>query len=73
MADGDIRRLGIVGNEFATVEVSIDTSGRTATLQLRDVVSGHARLIDPLVLEALVFMDDEEMKHLADPNLIVAD
>lgn len=62
----------VVGNEFASVEISVDTSGRVPRAVLRDVRSGQARYIDPLVLEALVFMSDAEMQHLADPNLIVA-
>lgn len=63
----------LVGNEFASVEVSVDTGGRVPLLVLRDVVSGRARHIDPLVLEALVHMSDEAMRRLADPNLIVSD
>jgi hypothetical protein len=63
----------IVGNEFASVEISIDTSGRVPRAVLRDVSSGHARYIDPLVLEALVYMSDEMMQSLADPNLIVSE
>ncbi|MFG1926400.1 hypothetical protein [Cryptosporangium sp. NPDC048952] len=63
----------VVGNEFASIEISVDRSGRVPRAMLRDVVSGQARYIDPIVLEALVYMSDEEMQRLADPNLIVAD
>jgi hypothetical protein len=63
----------IVGNEFASVEVSVDTSGHVPRLVLRDVVSGQARCIDPLVLEALIYMPDHVMQSLADPNLILSD
>jgi hypothetical protein len=62
----------VVGNEFASVEICVDTSGRVPRALLRDVMSGQARYIDPLVLEALVHMDDKEMQRLADPNLIVS-
>ncbi|WP_173086186.1 hypothetical protein [Phytohabitans rumicis] len=63
----------VVGNEFASIEVSVDTSGHCARLVLRDVVSGQSRYIDPLVLEALIYMPDDVMQSLADPNLIVSD
>lgn len=63
----------LVGNEFASVEVSVDTAGRVPRLILRDVMSGRARHIDPLVLEALIHMTEETMRALADPNLIVSD
>lgn len=63
----------VVGNEFASIEISVDTSGHTHRVVLRDVASGQARYIDPLVLEALVYMSDEAMQSLADPNLIVSD
>lgn len=63
----------VVGNEFASIEISVDRSGRVPRAVLRDVTSGVARYLDPLVLEALVYMSDEMMQSLADPNLIVAD
>lgn len=63
----------VVGNEFATIEISVDRSGRVPRAVLRDLTSGKARYIDPLVLEALVYMSDEAMQSLADPNLIVSD
>lgn len=63
----------MVGNEFAAVRVSIDRTGRVARVLLCDVRSGQARLIDPLVLEALIFMSDEQMERLADPNLVVGE
>ncbi len=63
----------LVGNEFAQVEILLNTAGRVPRLVLRDVESGRARLIDPLVLEALVHMSDESMRALADPNLIVSE
>ncbi|MBL7493516.1 hypothetical protein I6A60_33535 [Frankia sp. AgB1.9] len=70
---GPFARGVLVGNEFASVEISVDTAGRVPRLVLRDVTSGRARHIDPLVLEALVHMSDETMRSLADPNLIVSD
>jgi hypothetical protein len=63
----------VVGNEFATIEISVDTTGPVRRAILRDVASGQARYIDPLVLEALVYMSDEMMQSLADPNLIVSE
>jgi hypothetical protein len=63
----------VVGNEFAAIEVSVDTSGSVRRLVLRDVSSGQARYIDPLVLEALVYMSGDVMQSLADPNLIVSE
>lgn len=61
----------VVGNEFASIEISVDTSGRVPRAVLRDITSGQARYIDPLVLQALVYMSDDVMQSLADPNLIV--
>ncbi|WP_379514158.1 hypothetical protein [Nonomuraea insulae] len=63
----------VVGNEFAAIEISVDTSGHVPRAVLRDVASGQARCIDPLVLLALVYMSDDVMQSLADPNLIVSD
>ncbi|MEU4225538.1 hypothetical protein AB0F17_14685 [Nonomuraea sp. NPDC026600] len=63
----------VVGNEFASIEISVDTSGRVPRAVLRDITSGQARYIDPLVLQALVYMSDDVMQSLADPNLIVSD
>lgn len=63
----------VVGNEFAMVEISVIDNGRGRQAVLRDVSSGQARRIDPLVLEALVYMSDDAMQALADPNLIVSD
>ncbi|MET8051807.1 hypothetical protein ABZU75_29830 [Streptosporangium sp. NPDC005286] len=63
----------VVGNEFASIEISVDTSGRVRRAVLKDITSGQARYIDPLVLQALVYMSDDVMQSLADPNLIVSD
>jgi hypothetical protein len=71
---GDLAGKGVVvGNEFASIEISVVDNGRGRQVVLRDVASGQARRIDPLVLEALVFMSDEAMRALADPNLIVTE
>lgn len=63
----------VVGNEFASIEISVIDNGRGRQAVLREVSSGQARRIDPLILEALIFMSDEVMQSLADPNLIVTD
>ena len=71
---GDLAGKGVVvGNEFASIEISVIDNGRGRQVVLRDPVSGRARRIDPLVLEALVYMSDEAMRALADPNLIVTE
>ncbi|MCX4817986.1 hypothetical protein OG601_46235 [Streptomyces sp. NBC_01239] len=71
---GDLTGKGVVvGNEFASIEITVTDNGRGRQLVLREVSSGQSRLIDPLVLEALVFMSDEAMRALADPNLIVSE
>lgn len=73
MARDDFAGKVVVGNEFASIEVSVDRSAHVPRLVLRDAVSGQARCIDPLVLEALIYMSDDVMQSLADPNLIVSD
>lgn len=60
----------VIGNEFARVEIIAAPGTHGPRLVVRDTTSGRQRLIDPLVLEALVLMSDDEMARLADPNLV---
>jgi hypothetical protein len=46
-------------NEFAHVKISLDTSANGQRLMLIDMVTGAARMLDPLLLECLTRMPDE--------------
>jgi len=56
-----------LSNEFASVDLAIETSACGARLRLLDVKDGTAALVDPLVLVALVHVDSQQIDQLVDP------
>jgi hypothetical protein len=60
--------LAIVGNEFASVSVSLDTEGNSPRLRVEDLRTGRVRYLDALELETLVWLPDEHLTALMDPS-----
>jgi hypothetical protein len=58
----------IVGNEFASVSVSLDTEGNSPRLRVEDLRTGRVRYLDALELETLVWLPDEHLTALMDPS-----
>jgi hypothetical protein len=58
----------IVGNEFASVSVSLDTEGNSPRLRVEDLRTGRVRYLDALELETLVWLPDERLTALMDPS-----
>lgn len=59
---------GVVGNEFAEVEVEVDHTANGPRLRLRDLRSGRTRYVDALELETIVWLPDEHLQQLLDPS-----
>ena len=55
-------------NEFASVVVELDNRARGPRLLVRDVKTGRTRYFDPLELEALAWLSEEQMAPLMDPS-----
>jgi hypothetical protein len=58
----------IVGNEFASVSVSLDTEGNSPRLRVEDLRTGRVRYLDALELETLIWLPDERLTALMDPS-----
>lgn len=57
-----------VGNEFAEVAVSVDTTANGPRLRLTDVRTGRVRFLDALELEAVVWLPEGHLTRLLDPS-----
>lgn len=64
MSAGD----GVVGNEFADVAVSVDTTANSPRLRLEDLRTGRVRFLDALELETLVWLPEGHLVQLLDPS-----
>lgn len=72
MADGPTRPgqpLGIVENEFASVELSIDHDGNSPRLRIVDLRTGKVGYADALELETIAWLPQGAMHPLLDPSL----
>ena len=58
----------ILRNEFAAVEVDLDTEGNGDRLRIEDLDSGRVIYLDALQLENIVWMPDDEISDLMDPS-----
>jgi hypothetical protein len=58
----------IVGNEFASVSVSLDSTGNSPRLRVEDLRTGRVRYLDALELETLVWLPEEHLTALMDPS-----
>lgn len=59
---------GVVGSEFAEVDVSIDVAGNGPRLRLEDRRSGRVRFLDALELETIVWLPEGHLRQLLDPS-----
>ena len=57
----------ILANEFAQVQLELDSSGNGPRLCIRDLKSGHLGYLDPLELEMLAWASKDELAPLLDP------
>ncbi|GAB3385507.1 hypothetical protein [Amycolatopsis echigonensis] len=60
--------LGIVGSEFAEVDVRVDTTANGPRLRLEDVRTGRVRFLDALELETIVWLPEGHLQQLLDPS-----
>jgi hypothetical protein len=58
----------VVTNEFASVEIRVDTHANGPAAWVTDRRSGACRRVDPLVLEGLVWAPEHIIASLADPG-----
>jgi hypothetical protein len=60
-----------LANEFARVTIEIVETGNGVRLRLRDHGSQRAIELDPMVLSALVWLNDSDMDHIVDPQFAI--
>ena len=58
----------VVENEFASVAVSLDSSGNSVRLRVQDLRTGTVRYFDALELETLVWLPEGRLVQLLDPS-----
>jgi hypothetical protein len=58
----------VIGNEFAEVSVSFDTTGNAPRLCLEDLRTGRVRYLDALELETIIWLPDYQLAALLDPS-----
>lgn len=56
-------------NEFASVEIALDTTGNGPRLKIIDLRTGRVGYLDPLELETLVWLNKDELAPFFDPSL----
>jgi hypothetical protein len=54
-------------SEFASVRVELDESANGPRLRILDGRTGAYRYLDPLVLEALIWASEDDMRAIVDP------
>ena len=57
-----------LGNEFAWVQLELDTNGLSPRLKIRDMRSGSVGFLDPFELGILAQLRHEDLKPLMDPG-----
>jgi hypothetical protein len=58
----------LLKSEFATVRLVVDDTGNGTRLAITDVKTGRTNHFDPLELEALAWIDHDEMTQFMDPQ-----
>ena len=66
--DGPPEPVGVVANEFASVEVAVDHTGNGPRLRLVDLRTGRVGYLDALELETLAWLPDGGLHRLLDPS-----
>lgn len=65
----DVPGVGpVVGSEFAEISVNVDTEANSARLRLEDLRTGRVRYLDPLELEAIIWLDEGHLTEILDPS-----
>lgn len=59
---------GVVGSEFAVVDVRVDTTGNGPRLRVEDLRTGRVRFFDALELETIVWLPEGHLQQLLDPS-----
>lgn len=59
----------VAGNEFASVEISVEPVGNGEAVLVKDRRSGLSRRVDVVALEGLVWAPEWLIAWLADPSL----
>jgi hypothetical protein len=63
----------MLANEFAAVDVELDDTANGVRLRVVDLLRGdRAVYLDPMLLEALVWADPDELVRLTEPDRIIA-
>lgn len=57
----------VLVSEFAATEVYVDRCGNGDRLAVHDLRTGRIAFFDPLELETLVWLDDDDRERLMDP------
>lgn len=60
-----------LANEFARVTLETVETGNGVRLRLRDHGSQRAIELDPMVLSALVWLNDNDLDHIVDPQFAI--
>ena len=55
-------------NEFASVDVELDTDANGARLKIVDLRTGHVGYLDPFELETLSWIDKDALAPFFDPS-----
>lgn len=55
-------------NEFASVELTLDTEGNVPRLRILDLRTGHVRFLDAFELENLSYLNKDELSQFSDPS-----
>lgn len=60
-----------LANEFARVTLETVETGNGVRLRLRDLGSQRTIDLDPMVLSALVWLNDSDLDHIVDPQFAI--
>jgi hypothetical protein len=60
-----------LANEFAHVTLETVETGNGVRLRLRDHSTQRAIDLDPMVLSALVWLNDSDLDHIVDPQFAI--
>jgi hypothetical protein len=58
----------IIANEFAAVDVEIDTGANGPRLKIEDLETGAKTFLDPLELQSLVWVPHKDFEPFLDPS-----
>lgn len=59
---------GVIGSEFAEVDVTVDNSANGLRLRLEDHRTGRVRFLDALELETIIWLPAGHLQRLLDPS-----